>query len=165
MSTGDANFYGNWLLAAAKADELLKEASKQDADFCASIRILETFQELNFAITATTFLSRLATKKEFCTFLVDVQAGELSDFALMAEMGFFALTGDRYQMTIPRHLDLALVKEAHLKLAQNDDHPEYFITDLPDFRQMPLSNAFAIWTKEIAFHSGNYFCGVSCIKN
>ena len=34
----------------------------------------------------------------------------------MVEMGFFKLTGDRYQMTIPENLDRERVMQAHLRL-------------------------------------------------
>ena len=52
-----------------------------------------------------------------------------------AEMGFFALTGDRYQMTTPLNLDMDKVKQAHLKLARTEDedwiHPERLVVDMP----------------------------------
>jgi hypothetical protein len=38
---GDAEFYGHWLLSAAKANELLKDARKNDAEFRTAIETLE----------------------------------------------------------------------------------------------------------------------------
>ena len=56
----------------------------------------------------------------------------------MAEMGFFALTGDRYQMTTPSNPDMDKVKQAHLKLARTEDedwiHPEQLVVDMPHAR-------------------------------
>ena len=53
----------------------------------------------------------------------------------MAEMGFFTLTGDRYQMTLPTNLDLDTVKQACLKLAETKDedwiHPQRLVVAMP----------------------------------
>jgi hypothetical protein len=90
-------------------------------------------QLIDFGITATIFISRLA--KEFHTFIVDVDAfDDLSDFVLMAKMGFFTRTGDRYQMTLAPNLAMDTVKEAHLKLAETEDedwiHPERLVVSI-----------------------------------
>jgi hypothetical protein len=57
------------------------------------------------------------------------------DFVLMSEMGFFSLTGERYQMTLPSLLDVNKVKQAHIKLAETEDeewiHPERLVADMP----------------------------------
>ena len=109
---GDAEFYGNWLLMAVKANGLLQEARNGDSDFNKSIETLEMLQCLDFGIMATVFLSQFVDKK-FYTFVFDpAESADLLDFALMAEMGFFTLTGDRYQMTVPTKLDMDLVKQA-----------------------------------------------------
>ena len=56
----------------------------------------------------------------------------------MVEMGFFNLTGERYQMTLPENLDLKRVMEAHLRLAATDDedwiHPEKLVVGMPRSR-------------------------------
>jgi hypothetical protein len=131
---GDAEFYGKWLLSAAKANELLQQAKRHDSKFANAIEIIELLQELDFGIMATIFLSRFADK-EFQTFIIDFESGDLLDFVLMVEMGFFVQTGNRYQMTVPEKLDIDIVKQAHLKLAETDDenwiHPERFAVDLP----------------------------------
>src|SRR5262249_23143367 len=131
---GDAEFYGNWLLAAAKANELLQQARRQDPEFHKAIDTLELLRCLDFGIMGTVFVSQF-TDKDFDTFVLDHGSEDLIDFALMADMGFFTLTGDHYQMTLPQKLDLDTVKQAHLKLARTEDeewiHPEWFLTDLP----------------------------------
>jgi hypothetical protein len=40
---------------------------------------------------------------------------------MMLALGFFRLTGQRYQMTIPPQLTLERVKEAALKVARTED--------------------------------------------
>ena len=132
---GDAKFYGHWLITAAKAYELLENAKKNDAAFRTAIETLEFWQCLDFGIMATVFLSQFVGRK-FETFVIDVNdSADLLDFVLMAEMGFFVLTGNRYQMTLPASLDMDKVKQAHLKLARTEDdnwiHPEELIASVP----------------------------------
>src|SRR5262249_53589873 len=129
---------GNWLRMAAKANELLQEARNGDSDFNKSIETLEMLQCLDFGIMATVFLSQFVDKK-FYTFVFDpAESAHLLDFALMVEMGFFTLTEDRYQMTLPTELDIDLVKQAHLKLAGTEDEEwiylEQLIVDMPRAR-------------------------------
>ena len=55
---------------------------------------------------------------------------------MMAEMSFFALTGERYQMVIPKKLSVDVVKSAALKYARTEDaeyelHPEYLAVSMP----------------------------------
>jgi hypothetical protein len=132
---GDAEFYGHWLLSAAKANKLLEQAKRDDPEFRKAIDTLETCQCLDFGIMGTVFLSKFVDK-EFETFVIDPDTeDDLVDFVLMIEMGFFALTGERYQMTLPPNLDMDSVKQAHLKLAATEDedwiHPERLIVDMP----------------------------------
>lgn len=132
-SWGDAEFYGHWLLDAAKANALLKEANKSDAEFRKAIETLEVTQVIDFGIAATLFLARLA--EQAYSFIVDEDALDLAEFVLMAEMGFFTRTGDRYQMTLPPILDIDTVKQAHLKLARTEDddwiQPERLVVSMP----------------------------------
>ena len=70
-SWGDAEFYGQWLLCAAKANELLHRANKDDAEFRTAVYTLEIMQCLDFGIVATVFLAQFADK-QFDTFVIDV---------------------------------------------------------------------------------------------
>jgi hypothetical protein len=136
---GDAEFYGNWLLNAAKANELLQQAKSDDPDFRSSIDVLEVWRGLDFGIMATWFIAQFVDKN-FETFVIDPDSVELIDFVLLAEMGFFTLTGDRYQMTLPTKLDIDRIKRAHLKLAETEDeewiHPERLVVGMPHERVM-----------------------------
>src|SRR5262245_58611388 len=60
---GDAKFYGQWLLGAGKANELLQDATNNDAEFRTAIETLEMGQCLDFGIMATVFLSLFADKQ------------------------------------------------------------------------------------------------------
>jgi len=131
---GDAEFYGKWLLSAAKANELLQQAKTDDPEFRNAIDTLEVLHGLHFGIMATVFLSYFVDK-EFQTFVLNSSSEDLLSFVLMAEMGFFVQTGKRYQMTVPEKLNTEIVKQAHLKLAGSEAgewiHPERFAVDLP----------------------------------
>lgn len=136
---GDARFYGNWLLSAATANELMLGLKQNDLEFQRAADAIEVIFCLDFGIAATAFLKRLADRRD--TFILDPAAEDLSDFmlmiefVLMSEMGFFSLTGERYQMTSPSHLDVNKVKRAHVKLAETEDevwiHPERLVVDMP----------------------------------
>jgi hypothetical protein len=137
---GDAEFYGQWLLSAARAQSLWQEAKRTDAEFRAAIVMLEVCEELHFGITATIFVARFSAAECLSTFVLDPRtvdgSRDLIEFALMVRMGFFELTGTRYQMTIPKTLDLDTVKSAHLELARTEDeeewlHPEQLVVSMP----------------------------------
>ena len=106
---GDAKFYGKWLLAAAKAEALWKKAIN-DPSFEKQVDRLTIAFIPDLGIGATDILSRLKTN--FVSFAIPLNAigaedGELvEEFTVMVEMGFFTLTGQRYQMTIPENLNM-----------------------------------------------------------
>jgi hypothetical protein len=65
---------------------------------------------------------------------------EIAEFAMMVGMGFFVLTGQRYQMVIPTRLTLRKVMKAALRLAKTEAedqdgldflHPESIIATMP----------------------------------
>src|SRR5262245_13178681 len=78
---GDAGFYGQWLLDAAKANELLQQAKKDDQKFREAIATLEILHCLDFGIGATLFLSWL--NRKFHSFVIDSSSEDLMDFVLM----------------------------------------------------------------------------------
>ena len=135
---GDAEFYGQWLLSAAKANKLVEQAKRDDPEVREAIDTLENCPclDLDFGIAETVFLSKFVDN-EFQTFVIDptTDADFLVDFVLMVEMGFFVLTGERYQMTLPPNLGMDRVKQAHLKLAAREAvywiYPERLIVDMP----------------------------------
>jgi hypothetical protein len=131
---GDAEFYGKWLLAAAKAAALWKTSIK-DPNFEKQIERLTVIPE--FSLSASFYLFQV--QKNLVSFTIPLNCedwGEVEEFTMMAEMGFFVLTGQRYQMAIPQGLSIEKVKMAALKFAQTEDeecvlHPEYLIATMP----------------------------------
>jgi hypothetical protein len=130
----DAEFYGKWLLAAAKANALVQEAMK-DSCFMEQIHRLTVIYIPEFSIIGTVLLSRLY--KNLVSFVVELnEEDEGAVFAMMVQMGFFVRTGERYQMVIPTRLNVKKVKTAMLKLLQTEDdqyylHPEYLVATMP----------------------------------
>jgi hypothetical protein len=134
----DTGFYGNWLLAAAKANELWTEALKNPR-FSERVDPLIAYEIPDFNIGATVMLSRL--EQNLASFVVNLNEQTVpEEFAMMIELGFFALTGQRYQMVIPTRLTIRKVVKAALKLvkteAEGEDgvdvlHPEHLITTMP----------------------------------
>jgi hypothetical protein len=128
----DAEFYGKWLLAAAKANALWQEAMK-DPCFMKKVDRLMIISIPDFSITATVLLSWL--EKNLASLVVALYEEEGEDFVMLVEMGFFVRTGERYQMVIPTRLNMTKVKAAMLKLAQTEDeqyclHPEYLVATM-----------------------------------
>jgi hypothetical protein len=127
----DTEFYGNWLLAAAKADTLWKKAIS-DPVFKEQVERLMIVRIPDFNISACVLLSRL--EKKLASFTISLDSWEAEDFVVMAGMGFFVLTGHHYQMVIPSRLNICKVKKAALKLAQTEDeedlHPEHLLATM-----------------------------------
>jgi hypothetical protein len=134
----DTKFYANWLLAAAKANELWTEALNNPR-FSKRVDLLTAFVLPDFSVGATVLLSRL--EQNLASFVISLNEETVpEEFAMMIEMGFFALTGQRYQMVIPTRLTLRKIMKAALRLAQTEAegedgldvlHPECIITTMP----------------------------------
>jgi hypothetical protein len=130
---GDAKFYGEWLLAAAKAESLWKEALG-DQDFGKKAETVSFRSIPNFGIAATMMLMRL--KSHWTRFVIDIDSEEGEDLAMMFGMGFFVRTHQSYQMTLPSCLTAEKVRAAVVKYAETEDvehvlHPEYLVTAMP----------------------------------
>ena len=133
---GDAEFYGKWLLSAAIA-QALWEGARRDPGFAKQIESVTVCWIPQFAIGATVMLSRLEENlASIAIGMNDADGMEFDEFAMMVEMGFFVLTGERYQMVIPTKLDIETVKRAVLAYARTEDEegmlrPEYLVTTMP----------------------------------
>ena len=131
----DAKFYGRWLVAADRANQFWLKALKNPL-FEKQVDRLTIGSMPDFGIGATVMLSRL--EKNFASFIVHLTSGDeelVDEFVMMVEMGFFVLTGHRYQMAIPTRLNMERVKRAALKFAQTEDedyylHPEYLVVTM-----------------------------------
>ncbi len=130
---GDAEFLGRWLLAAVEAEKQLAQQFNANPALKKQIERLEVASLVSFSSEATHFVS-LWTKTLSC-FSISLwdEWGEM--FAVMAEIGFFTLTGDRYQMTVPKHITGRKIEKALLRIASTEDeafymHPEYLVSFL-----------------------------------
>jgi hypothetical protein len=139
---GDAQFYGQWLLAAGKAEAFWKEAYA-DEDFKQQIdRVCDAYIP-DFGIAATVMIMQLRGYRT--TLLLELNSEDGDDFAMMAEMGFFAHRNALYQMTLPSSLTLEKVKAAIFKFAKTEDdefmlHPECLVTAMPLSEATTLQN-------------------------
>src|SRR5262245_8496739 len=139
-SWGDAEFLGKWLLAAHKANEHWQKAA-ESPEFAKEVERLQVVSLLDLSMAATCLLLEL--RGQFVAFLIRLDSDEGELFAMLAGMGFFARTGERYQMVIPARLTLATVKSALLRLAQTEDskselHPELLVSAIPFTRAQAL---------------------------
>ncbi|MGY3239954.1 hypothetical protein ACVMAJ_006844 [Bradyrhizobium sp. USDA 4448] len=130
---GDAEFLGRWLLAATVADRTLEEQFIKKPTLREQIATLEIIRFVSFSPAATRATRLLMTN--LCCFSLDARDewGEL--FVIMAQIGFYRLTGDRYQMTIPQDISGSRIESGLLALAATEDkqynlHPEYLVTCL-----------------------------------
>jgi hypothetical protein len=131
----DAKFYAKWLLMATKTQALWEKAIK-DSRFKKRIDRLTVLHNPQFEHIASLFLFQLKENLVSFTFpLYSEDWKAVEQFGLMAEIGFFVLTDNRYQMAIPAKLNAEGVKSAALKLAKTEDedgaHPEYLVAAMP----------------------------------
>lgn len=126
---GDAEYYAKWLLAAAQAGALWAQAMKE-LDFKIQHVALHWRGGPDFGVTATALLAKWRATFASVTITLGRDNIELGEFAMMVEMGFFVLTGERYQMVVPANLRMEDVKRAARKLVETDrdeswrTHPE-----------------------------------------
>jgi hypothetical protein len=120
---GDADFYSRWSLAAAEAQRLFAEATKDEV-FKDEIFVLQFVYRIDLGIMASDMLQKLFEDELAAIIRLDGKTDENEDaflvleaFTTLAALGFFTVTGERYQMAIPPKLDLKTVKRTFIKLA------------------------------------------------
>lgn len=126
---GNAELYGNWLLAAARAEYFWKEA-QQDPEFNKQVERVCLVYVADFALAASVMIMQL--KEYRTTFLIDLHSEEAEEFTMMALMGFFHPADRRYKFIVPPKLTAATVRDAILRFALTEDeefalHPECFV--------------------------------------
>jgi hypothetical protein len=137
--TGDAAFVIRWLLSALKADRLLQREFSKNPEFRTSISRLEVWAHVQFRPAAMAFLGMWF--EDLTSFSLDLNGSEewqwADMFVIMTAAGFFELTGNRYQMTIPRKLELIRIKEVMQQLVATEDkdcviHPWRFVCTMAE---------------------------------
>jgi len=127
---GDAEFLGRWLLAAVEADQTLEEQFKRNTALKDQISRVEIVYHVRFSSGATRFIELLM--KNLTSFTLSIGDEWCELFAIMAGVGFFRLTGERYQMTIPEEISGSTIEAVLLELAATEDaeyylHPEHLV--------------------------------------
>lgn len=126
---GDAEFYGKWLLAVARAEAFWRELLK-DPEFAERVERLCMSSIPDFGIFASIMLTQLGEYRT--SHLISLDSEEGDHFAIMASMGFFVPMDKHYKMAIPPNLTKAAVEAATIKYAETEDkeymlHPEYLV--------------------------------------
>ena len=117
----DAQFAKDWLQAAIDADQMLEQIFEQNPE----LRKCIPRREIGFAPSARAFIGMWLEEKG--TVSVSLVTNRwVNTLSVMAGIGFFTLTGGRYQLTIPRHLDLEKIVDALRSLAATEDEEELF---------------------------------------
>jgi len=130
---GDAKFVSEWLSSAVEADRLLVSYYSINPAFLPSLGMIDE----QFAPAAMAFVTMWL--KDLAAFPLNLNRSEFTNsFANMAAVGFFTLTGDRYQMTVPKDLKVETITNALLQLAATEDvtadfdypHPEWLVSTM-----------------------------------
>jgi len=121
---GSAEFLGRWLLAAAHADRELHDQYAQNPSLKQQISRLDVAYIASFSPAATKFIELLM--KNLTCFPLDLWDEWGGMFTVMAELGFFSPTGNRYQMTIPQDISGLKIEAALLRLASTEDDEYHF---------------------------------------
>ena len=144
----DASFYGRWLTAAAEANEILDEAL--DFDQRQEV-VCKLGYEIDLGNTAIYVMEKLLRQGGATCINADDIAGEqliAEQMAIMTELGFYTRFENRYQLTVPRRVDIACVKRAVNSLIETEDSYDT-VNARTLFATRPLSEAVA-WQEQRA---------------
>ncbi len=113
----DAQFAVDWLQAAIDADRMLEQVFEQHPEF----RKCLPSREMAFAAAALAFIGKWIEERGVFSFSLIVRNSRADIFSVMAGVGFFILTGGRYQLTMPDDLRLEKIVDALRSLAATED--------------------------------------------
>jgi hypothetical protein len=131
---GDAEFSRQWLQSAIDADRLLRHYLSEHPGIRPQIARLEVTRPIEFASAAQAFVE--VWRSQVDTFLLDLLDSRWAEMlCVMALVGFFTQTGERYQMTVPKDLKVERIRDALIRLAETEDskrytHPEKLLLTL-----------------------------------
>lgn len=124
-SCGDAEFISCWLASAIEADGILRPYLLQNPDFKKQIICIEAAYLVAFTPAALAFVRKWF--RAMGAFSIYLRSSQWSDMlAIMTDVGFFTKTGARYQMTVPKTLEIETITKALLRLASTEDD-EYYL--------------------------------------
>lgn len=117
----DAQFAVNWLQAALDADRKLEHLFEQYPD----LKKCRPRREMPFASSALAFIGTWLKERGAFSFSL-VRDRRANIFSVMAGIGLFTLTGGRYQLTIPGHLEAEKIVDALRSLAATEEEGGLF---------------------------------------
>jgi hypothetical protein len=120
-AVSDARFAIDWLQAAIDADRMLEQVFEQHPEF----RKCLPSREMAFAASALAFIGTWIEEQGVFSFSL-IRNCRANIFSVMAGLGFFTLTGGRYQLTIPSHLKVEKIVDAMCSLAATEDEEGSF---------------------------------------
>ena len=129
----DVVFHAKWLLEISSVEKHYAEA-KRDPQFVRDVATrLEVLVVWDFALEATLLMSTLMRGEPI---VLETGSHESEVFAVLAQIGFFSWTLDRYRLSLPPAVTLATVKSAALNLIATQDEeyrifPEKIISVAP----------------------------------
>jgi hypothetical protein len=129
---GDARFIADWLSAVLAADSKIETYLVEHPKFRSRISRLEVESPIEFRPAAMFLLAEwLQPRGEAAyvwdiSFHVDIEQDWCAElFAIMANIGFFELKGQHYKMSIPKSLEMTVVRKTLLRLARTEDSNYY----------------------------------------
>ena len=133
-STRDIDFAAAWLIAVVGARESFGECSK-DARFRGLLDYLQVRSCIEFHSSAMDFIGRWLQGEGAFEFEVPRHYVRGVTFTVMNALGFFTLTGQRYQMTIPANITQEDIRRAVHRLSQIHDgngciYPEHLVVSM-----------------------------------
>ena len=147
----DASFYGRWLTAAAEASDILDEALDAEEQHEIACKL---GYEIDLGNTAVCVMEKLL-RHGGATYIKadDIYSEQMiaEQMSIMTELGFFTRFENRYQLTIPRTLDLARVKRAVNTLIETEDDYDT-VNAMNLFATLPLSEAVAWQAKSVSMN-------------
>jgi hypothetical protein len=113
---GDVKFFGHWFLAVAEAKQAMEVALESDP------RLRERFEfavKTDLGIDALLYIHYIVGW--YSSFVIDITSEDADGFFVFAQLGFFVLTGNRYQMSIPQNISPKDAAAAIERLLSTED--------------------------------------------
>jgi len=102
---------------------------------------------VSFSPAATKFIELLM--KNLTCFPLELGKEWGAMFTVMAELGFFSPTGDRYQMTIPQDISGLKIEAALLRLASTEDDEYHFYPEFLVWGHFLPKDVAEVWSHRL----------------
>jgi hypothetical protein len=113
---GDVKFFGRWFLAVAEAQQALEAAFESDPSLRERFEITV---KTNLGIDAMLYIHYIVGS--YCSFVIDIASENADGFYILAQLGLFVRTGNRYQLSIPQNISPKDAAAAIERLLSTED--------------------------------------------